>query len=406
MRAALLLQESLRKSLTFIHAYRWKALWVAVTALMCGGRLSLTELGRASAGPAYGKHRVKRICRLLGNRHLHGEILKIYRAAAAYVLADVKRPIVVVDWTPIGNKLTHHALVASAPIGGRAVRLYEEVHPEKDAGTGRVEGRFLKQLKQVLPEGCRPIVVTDAGFRAPWFKAVESLGWDFVGRLRGRIKVQPAPRGAWVQMHALYAKATKKPKDLGIINLNQSNPKARRLVIVKAKKGPKRSKKVTRKTKPRGHKGRPHRSEIYRLGARDPWLLVTSLNEAEATHVVRTYSLRMQIEETFRDLKSHRFGWSFDASRCSDPRRIEVLLLIAALAAIAITLLGIAAETLDIGRRLQANTVRKRRVFSTFFLGNLLVRRDTDTVITLKDLATARFNIGKVIHEAADLLAA
>jgi len=34
----------------------------------------------------------------------------------------------------------------------------------------------------MMAEDCKPIVVTDAGFRTPWFKEIESLGWDWVGR--------------------------------------------------------------------------------------------------------------------------------------------------------------------------------------------------------------------------------
>jgi hypothetical protein len=47
------------------------------------------------------------------------------------------------------------------------------------------------------------------------------------------------------------------------------------------------------------------------------------------------YSMRMQIEETFRDLKRHRYGWSLEHVRCRTAARIDVLLLIAALAAVA-----------------------------------------------------------------------
>ena len=50
-------------------------------------------------------------------------------------------------------------------------------------------------VKSVLPEGCRPIVVTDAGFRGPWFRDVEALGWDWVGRIRKR-----RCRGAYKKM--------------------------------------------------------------------------------------------------------------------------------------------------------------------------------------------------------------
>jgi hypothetical protein len=30
----------------------------------------------------------------------------------------------------------------------------------------------------------KPIIVTDAGFKVPWFRQILKLGWDFVGRTR------------------------------------------------------------------------------------------------------------------------------------------------------------------------------------------------------------------------------
>jgi hypothetical protein len=77
-------------------------------------------------------------------------------------------------------------LRAAVPVGGRTLTLYEEVHPRRTCDSLKVKKRFLAALKEVLPEGCRPIRVTDAGFRGPWFKAVKHLGWDGVSRIRNR----------------------------------------------------------------------------------------------------------------------------------------------------------------------------------------------------------------------------
>ena len=43
---------------------------------------------------------------------------------------------------------------------------------------------FLAHLRAVLPVGCAPILITDAGFRGPWFREVERYGWDWIGRVR------------------------------------------------------------------------------------------------------------------------------------------------------------------------------------------------------------------------------
>ena len=40
----------------------------------------------------------------------------------------------------------------------------------------RIHQEFLERLNAVLPEGCRPIMVTDAGFRGPWIPDVQAFG--------------------------------------------------------------------------------------------------------------------------------------------------------------------------------------------------------------------------------------
>jgi hypothetical protein len=102
----------------------------------------------------------------------------------------------------------------------------------------------------------------------------------------------------------------------------------------------------------------------------------------------------MQIEESFRDLKSHRFGWAFCSAKSKDPKRIEVLLVIAALASIALSLVGAAAEQGKIERQFQANTVRKRRVLSLVTLGERVVR-------TAVDLATYELRAALAAIDAA-----
>jgi hypothetical protein len=45
---------------------------------------------------------------------------------------------------------------------------------------------------------------------------------------------------------------------------------------------------------------------------------------------VQLYRQRMQIEETFRDLKCHRWGFGLRYARCNSAARLEVLLLLGA----------------------------------------------------------------------------
>src|SRR5262245_61683702 len=166
-----------------IHVVRVTAGMAAVQGLARVGRLSLTAIGRGIGGKTRPKHSIKRMDRLLSNPHLSVDRKVFFAAIGAQLLTGVTRPIVVIDWTKlVGN---FHALVAAVPFFGRALPIYVEVHREKFLGNAKVEARFLRALRAILPTGSRPIVISDAGFRGPFFSTVTELGWHFVGRIRG-----------------------------------------------------------------------------------------------------------------------------------------------------------------------------------------------------------------------------
>ncbi|MBI4356528.1 MAG: hypothetical protein HY559_01425 [Gammaproteobacteria bacterium] len=77
----------------------------------------------------------------------------------------------------------------------------------------------------------------------------------------------------------------------------------------------------------------------------------------------------MQIEEGFRDLKSSQYGFGFEKSRTKHIARIQVLLLIAMLAALFAWLTGWVAEQRGLQYKFQANSIKHKRVLSLFFLG-------------------------------------
>ena len=137
MRATAILRRCFTKELHSIHAARLKSVFFGVDALLRGGRLSLTELGRAASGRVLPKHNIKRIDRLLGNAHLVRDLPQFCAAMAAFLVGDVPRPTVLVDWTRIGKR--HYALVASIPRDGRAMPLYYEVHSKYRLSNPEVE---------------------------------------------------------------------------------------------------------------------------------------------------------------------------------------------------------------------------------------------------------------------------
>jgi len=86
---------------------------------------------------------------------------------------------------------------------GRSLTLYERIYPQRLLGSARAERQFLQRLSALLPAGTTPVIVTDAGFRQRWFRDVRRLGWDYVGRVRGRVTACVTP-GAWQPLRALY----------------------------------------------------------------------------------------------------------------------------------------------------------------------------------------------------------
>jgi hypothetical protein len=112
-----------------------------------------------------------------------------------------------------------------------------------------------------------------------------------------------------------------------------------------------------------------------RQSAREPWVLATSLDCASHV-IVSIYALRMQIEQNYRDTKNHRWGWRLDQSRSRSNRRLEMLLLIAAIAMCVVLAFGCTAERAGLHKRYQANTLLHRRVLSFFTLGLFVLRTD------------------------------
>jgi hypothetical protein len=103
----------------------------------------------------------------------------------------------------------------------------------------------------------------------------------------------------------------------------------------------------------------------------------------------------MQIEETFRDAKNHRFGWSLGTVRLSTPRRAAVLLALAALAFLVITLIGMAAERSGRHRAYQANT-ETRRVLSFLVLATAILRR-AENLCSLDDFRVSLASISSLV---------
>jgi DDE family transposase len=390
MQARQVCHKLLNDICSIMHQARRTALEVNVMAALSGTRLTVTDLGRSIDSEAKQKHCIKRVDRLLSNTHLHSEREALYSEFIQRLIGSRKRPTIIVDWSDMDDCKRHFLLRASLAVESRAFTLYEEVHTVKTKEKPKSHLHFMKKIKAMLAADCRPIIVSDAGFRVPWFKLVASFGWDWIGRVRNRTFVQLADNETWLPCKTLYSKASMTAKALGSAHMAEHNPIACQLVLYKGKpKGRVHKNRL-------GNRSKATRSRRAEAQGKEPWLLATSLplNSSLAKKVVNLYSLRMQIEESFRDLKSTRFGLSLELHLTYHVERLQVLLLIAHVALMVAWLMGKATELTEQHWQYQANTVRTRKVLSTIFIGLKMID-DRRTRLTAHDLIVA----WQVLHD-------
>ena len=370
MHALKVLHKKISNACPFIHQKRLTTLLLATQSLLHNQRLSLTQLGRSLSSRTIAKHSIKRVDRLLGNIHLLSERKNIYKFLCSELLKNNKRPVIIVDWSDLTTMRDRHLLRASIPVGGRTLTLYEEVHTREYLANHKVHKAFLEVLSDLLPKHCTPIIVSDAGFRNPWFKAVLALGWDYVGRVRNTDMLRETGCIEWKHCKTLYRQASTKAQYLGEYEVVRSNAINTYLYLIKQKAKGRHGRNIDGSRTTRGA------SEKMAQRQREPWLISTSLGGDKnlAKKIIGLYKTRMQIEESFRDMKSSHRGLSLSESLTRDPHRLSILVLIGTLAAYTLWMLGKLVEATKQDWQYQSSSVKTRRVLSTFSIGCHAIR--------------------------------
>jgi hypothetical protein len=356
--------------LPLMHAARWCALRDVVVSAVNGHALGLVALAVGTPRTTKVRHRVKCVDRLLGNTHLEAHRLDLYTALARQWLTGLPQLLIVVDWSSLTADMQWHWLRASVVCDGRSITLYEEVHPRKHLGSLAVHKRFIKRLAQLLPKSAHPpIVMTDAGFRNPWFRLIAAQGWQWVGRVRNRDFVRRNEAEDWKPAKQLYEQARSVAADLGAYETVRNHPLKCRLVRVKhSPKG----------RKHRYASGKDQNNSTARKCAsrhREPWLLSCSpsLGHLNAEAVVRLYAQRMRIEEEFRDTKNVVLGAGLALSRSHGQQRLQALLLIGHIAQMAKRLIGEAAKGAQLHLQLMSTNRKERAELSVMMLAKRVI---------------------------------
>lgn len=372
MHAQGIVRRFIETHLILVHGSRRQVLAAAVYALMQGQFLSLSRLARGVMGGAGLKAALKRIDRFVGHRRIEQEAKVIGATLVARLAAHSAALVIAVDWSAVGPGGKFVELRASVTrLGmGRGLTVYQKVYPEAKLGNPRAERQLLDTLHRWIDGRTEVIVVTDAGFRRPWFTHVEKLGWGWIGRVRGKTYLACAPSPAtacWRSAATWFAQATGQARRWVDCLLTKQAAWPCDVVLL-------RRRRVGRKHyRCPGRGSTPKAAGEARRSAHEPWLLVHSarLRVYRADEIVALYAQRMQIEENFRDCKSTAFGMGHEISRSRSALRLHALLMLATLAAFLLWHIGQLAEAEGVHRRFKVTT-RAARELSIITLARLL----------------------------------
>jgi len=291
-----------------------KTLAALVAAAVATQRISLANLGRAMAGPARCKHKIKRAARFVANRRvtvadgMAGLIARLCRGRRAPL-------VVALDWVAVR---AFHTLVAAAVADGRSVPLLWASYPEWELhkSQNNLEEGLIRLLRCLVPDRVRILLLADRGFgRAELARALAGMvNVSFVLRVKPQVVVR----------HPKFAgKLTDYPVRKGMrrvlrgARFRATDPVTVNVVI-------------------RWKKGLPaHRDE--------PWFLITDLSKPSAVQLTELHRRRMGVEEFFRDGKSVRNGFALRHTQVSTASRFDRLMLVVVLAYLLLTGLGLRA---------------------------------------------------------------
>lgn len=361
--------EALSTSCPDLHQNRLLAVLDVARALSHSQNLSLTALGRHLGGNSRLKNKIKKVDRLEGNKQLHKELDTLYAGLSAFVFKYISTagdvPLIV-DICCLKDDREIQMLSAEIAIKGRSIPLYREVIKDTE-----VKGRaahFLAQLKNCLPVSRPIIVIMDAGFYEDWFEAIEALNWYWLCRIRQGRAIYLSESLGWQTVKNLLPLIPLKTTHYSQAFLTKVHQRACRV--------------ITTRRQPKGRKVKTTRGRTtttvsngsYSQSGREPWILATNLPASfEPIAIISLYFKRMQIEESFRDVKSHQFGLAARYVRTKSIHRWAVKMLLAAIVQITYWVIGVIAHSQGKQRYFQANTVRDRKVFSYFTLGKLMI---------------------------------
>jgi hypothetical protein len=236
---------------------------------------------------------LNRFYRLLGNSRID-ELAWMRQMLLCF--PEQKRLLVAIDWTEWHHGL--RILLASVVTGTRSIPIYAPTFRRRDIPRSQncQENNLVRVLAFVFHQLGKPVVLLcDRGFRRVSFiRLLLAQHVGFVVRLQSDLRVHTGGRSRLLRnWHLSPGQAV----DLGWIALRQDRAVVARVI------------------------------GVWAPGQREPWWLVTNLDDSLPT-VVALYDRRMTIEEQIRDTKGCRFGLRLEWTQFRTPAHLSRFMML------------------------------------------------------------------------------
>jgi hypothetical protein len=314
-----------------MHLARVRSLANGVAGVLNASMVSIAAIGRAYAwlGGVEQKSGIKQVDRLLSNEGIALE--DVMALWVRHVVGDTPSIVVAMDWTDFDDDDHTTLCVSLMTTHGRATPLAWKTVKKSKLKKRRTgyELQMVRNMRAWLPPDVRVEWLADRAFGyQDLYELLGSYGWDYTIRFRENIHIYDdegpsLPASAHVPGNGRIQK-------LIAPRITHDRFEVPAVVLVKRK------------------------------NMKEAWCLATSRQNDDASDIVRAYSKRFTIEETFRDTKDVTFGLGLRATHIRDEGRRDRLLLLVAIAQALLTLLGAASEASGLDRTLKANTVKHR----------------------------------------------
>src|ERR687897_3036410 len=178
-----------------IHTKRVESLANATLGVMTGASLAVAMIGKslAQARGLLPKHAIKQVDRLLSNSKL--EAWDVFATWVPEMVGARLDVVVAMDWTDFDADGQATLALKLVTRHGRATPLVWLSVLKDELSTARndYEDVCLRRLAKVLPDDVKVTLLADRGFAdTKLFDFLAELGFDYVIRLKGNIKVTAA----------------------------------------------------------------------------------------------------------------------------------------------------------------------------------------------------------------------